>query len=894
MEACKKYSKDGEGLSGVETAKMKSFILKNYSGQVKIFTRLQMCKLLQPKLESGEIKIENSNLLISNPKSPQKKSPQKKSPQKKSPQKNISVPINKPTKKSTSRKYTKASIPVKITKTTESTKIRKTNINGLNIKLNLTDFKAYKKLQDFLDLYVVTTALNSETLNSQGIEFGKELKITTNDDDGRMINRMIFNYLKDVFDENKLEYNYDVISYDGARKQQPSGNNIAIYITKKYKYKKDNYGYIIPMGKAQPLIVEPNTPSITISKDFDVTLAILNNLLKDYQLDFDIKKYTENMVKCEIPEIIRILKNAILLSYAREGTEEYHIYEEDLLKAIENSKSKCAQIKKSEFGGINWEDVVGHEDIKRELDLSILQRVKNRELFKELDLPKASGIILYGPPGTGKTTLAKAIASEASLEFIYVQVSDIFGSLMGESEKAVKEIFQEARDKAPSIIFIDEIDSLFSSRSSGSRTNKHETHRNVTNLFLSEMDGINTNSLVFMIGATNMLENVDPAFLRPGRFDKKIMVGLPTDENKKKQLELGIKKISSKHINSIDVDYDEIVELTNGFTPADITGILDRLKEEIASHIILENRGMDITTEDLKIIIEEVRKEFHSRTVSLTRGSAVLPEIPKVYLNDIGGYENVKQLIRSTFIYPIQHADVYEKLGIKEYPGMVLYGPSGTGKTTFAKAIATESGLNFIQVRPSDVISSLTGESAKKVSKIFEMARASKPSLLYFDEMEALFSDRLAKSNQGNDIINQLLIEIDGVDSGGGVYLLGSTNLLGKLDPAVIRPGRFGLKIEIGLPDDDDRKDIIEYYINKTREDSGITFSGSVDEVVELTDKMSGAEIKEIFRLLKAKVARVEIEEGKVFKEIDSLEEEIEQVKATWKPEEKIDNPMYL
>ena len=237
-----------------------------------------------------------------------------------------------------------------------------------------------------------------------------------------------------------------------------------------------------------------------------------------------------------------------------------------------------------------------------------------------------------------------------------------------------------------------------------------------------------------------------------------------------------------------------------------------------------------------------VRQEIHERAIATVRGTSIQPSYLATKLYDIGGYEEAKELIRSIFIHPIQYPDLYARLGVNKVPGMILYGPSGTGKTSFARAIANESGLHFMQIRPSDVLNSLAGESVKKISVIFELARATKPSLLYFDEMDALFRIRSSSdAHHHGQIVNQLLIEIDGIENNKGIYLLGSTNMLDLIDPAVLRPGRFGLKVKIELPNEYDREQIIMYYINKLQSDN-IMFTGDLTTIIEQTNQMSGSE----------------------------------------------------
>lgn len=387
--------------------------------------------------------------------------------------------------------------------------------------------------------------------------------------------------------------------------------------------------------------------------------------------------------------------------------------------------------------------------------------------------------------------------------------------------------------------------------------------------------------------------------MRPGRFDRKILINLPNDEARRDIFRHYNKVFEDEKFQLEEIDYEQLINESCGFSPADIKGVVDRVKSKILDEYITSSVNIDdkiiISNNNFAEALKEVREEYHGRTIAALRGSSVMPVIPNVKLDDIGGYDSVKSIVKSTFIYPISHSDVFKQLGIEQFPGMILYGPPDTGKTTFAKAIATESGLNFIQVRPSDIITGYTGKSAKLVSRVFELARASKPSLLYFDEMEALFRDRNGSGSGSNEIINQLLIEIDGVESGNGVFLLGSTNLLDGIDPAVLRPGRFGLKVFLDLPNDEDRESIITYY-NSLVANDGIIINVDMGDLIESTQGMSGAEIQEIYRLLKTRIA-TEIIENKSFPKgnvkITDLKTEIEQVKKLWAKQES-SNHMYL
>lgn len=619
---------------------------------------------------------------------------------------------------------------------------------------------------------------------------------------------------------------------------------IKSYLSGKVVTMSNEPGLILSVTGPVVIIIAKNEPDeYTIKYDMEKSKGEkyegekyeeLRSKLSQFDFSFDIGEFYDSIASCnKLDQLMVSLK--ILSTYDKISKEKFI----EIFKRV-----SCKLIgKKSDDNSNSWESVIGVDDVIKEIKMSILNRNKYKEIYETLKLPKQSNILLYGPPGTGKTSIARAIANEASFNFTSIKSSDIFSRWVGESEKAVSNLFSKARESTPHILFFDEIDSILGS----SNDEMSQDAQRTINVLLTEMDGLSSNDGVYVIGSTNKIELIPDAFLRPGRFDKKILVNLPNEEAREKILKHYIGEIPTSNI-----DLKKVAKNISGFSPADIKGLINRIKEVKAGEIAENGGDISISQADIEKSIEIVRKEFHGRAISQTRKNAVMPEIPTIKLDDIGGYKKVKKIIRSNFIYPIKHPEIYEKLNIKEYPGLILYGPSGTGKTTFAKAIATEAGMNFIQIKPSDILNPMHGQDIKTISRVFELARSSKPAIMYFDEMETLFASRSGFMTGGSDIVTQLLIEMDGVEGGEGIYYLGSTNLIEKLDPAVVRSGRFGIKIEVGLPDSDDRREIIDVYM---RENTIINMEFKTEDLIALTYGMSGADIKEIFRRAKSILA---------------------------------------
>jgi len=494
-----------------------------------------------------------------------------------------------------------------------------------------------------------------------------------------------------------------------------------------------------------------------------------------------------------------------------------------------------------ETTGVTYEDIGGlHEELQRIREMIELP-LKHPELFRHLGIDPPKGVILYGPPGTGKTLIAKAIANETGAHFISINGPEIMSKFYGESEARLREVFQEAEQNAPSIIFIDELDAIAPKRSEVTG----EVERRVVSQLLALMDGLKGRGQVIVIGATNRIEAIDPALRRPGRFDREIRIGVPDRNGRKEILQIHTRRMPI----SEDVDLDEIADITHGFTGADLAALcreaamnalrrflprIDLEKEVIPAEIL----------EQLKVTREDFANALRMIQPSALR--EVILEIPNIKWEDVGDLQSVKQELKEAVEWPLKYPEVFKRLGIRPPRGILLYGPPGTGKTLLAKAVATESEANFISVKGPEVLSKWVGESEKAVREIFRKARETAPCIIFFDELDAIAPRRGLHADAGvtDRIVNQLLTEMDGIQTLKGVVVIGASNRPDILDPALLRPGRFDRVIFVPPPDVDGRYQIFQIH---TRE---MPLSDDVDlsKLAAMTEGYTGADIEAVCR----------------------------------------------
>ncbi|KAI9209218.1 P-loop containing nucleoside triphosphate hydrolase protein [Polychytrium aggregatum] len=449
------------------------------------------------------------------------------------------------------------------------------------------------------------------------------------------------------------------------------------------------------------------------------------------------------------------------------------------------------------------------------------------EKYTAIGLKPPRGLLLFGPPGTGKTLIARAVAAETGAHSIVVNGPEIISKFYGETEAKLRAVFEEAVDRAPSIVFIDEIDALCPNREESSS----ELEKRVVGTMLTLMDGASTSAegdRVVVIGATNRPNALDSALRRPGRFDREIEIGIPNAQHRHEILQALLRRIPH---DLTDNQLREIADVTHGYVGADLAAVLKEAGLKAIQRTVQDGGG-----QDLRIRYEEAMSALELVRPSTMR--EIMIEVPKVYWTDIGGQESVKQRLKEAIEWPLKHPHVFEYYGIKPPKGILLYGPPGCSKTLTAKALATEAKLNFIAVKGPELFSKWVGESEKAVQEIFKKARAASPSIVFFDEIDAIGVRRGGEDSVGDRVLSQLLGEMDGIEPLVNVTVVAATNRPDILDSALLRPGRFDRILYVAPPDLATRRDIFRIQLQKMPCAADV----DLDELAQLTQGFSGAE----------------------------------------------------
>jgi len=554
--------------------------------------------------------------------------------------------------------------------------------------------------------------------------------------------------------------------------------------------------------------------------------------------------------------------------------------------------------------GVTYEDIGGLKEELQKVREVIELPLKYPEIFQRLGIDPPKGVLLYGPPGTGKTLIAKAVANEIGASFFTINGPEIMSKYYGESEQRLREIFEEAKENSPSIIFIDEIDAIAPRRDEVTG----EVERRVVAQLLALMDGLEERGQVIVIGATNRIDAIDPALRRPGRFDREIEIGVPDREGRFEILQIhtrnmpiepeyridfvleALRSLYKQYtdrdiLEALQMTYDDVknfddkerireivkrnlpddivsdlereivramlrylADQTHGFVGADIEALCKEAAMKALRRYIPQ---IDMNSEELPLeLLESMRvifEDFKSalKEIEPSAMREVLVEVPKVTWNDVGGLEDVKREIVEAVEWPLKYPEKFKKFGIRPPKGVLLYGPPGTGKTLIAKAVANEADANFISIKGPELLSKWLGESEKAVRKIFKKARQVAPCIVFFDEIDAIAGMRGLEENRAVErVVNQLLTEMDGLEELEGVIVIGATNRPDIIDPALLRPGRFDRLVYVRPPDKRSRLAILKIHTKNMP----LAEDVDLEELADMTEGYVGADIEAVCR----------------------------------------------
>jgi transitional endoplasmic reticulum ATPase len=527
---------------------------------------------------------------------------------------------------------------------------------------------------------------------------------------------------------------------------------------------------------------------------------------------------------------------------------------------------------------VTYEDIGGLNDEIRKVREMIELPLRYPELFERLGVEAPKGVLLHGPPGTGKTLLAKAVASETNANFSSISGPEIMSKFYGESEGRLREIFDHAQENAPSVIFIDELDSIAPKREEVTG----EVEKRVVSQLLALMDGLQSRGKVVVIGATNRPNALDPALRRPGRFDRDIEIGVPNKDGR-----LQILQIHSRGMPlADDVDLKRLANITHGFVGAD----LEALSKEAALHALRKILPeIDFSADSVpasilnKIIVDMNDFQESLKEIEPSAMREVLVEVPNVKWDDIGGLKEVKEELQEAIEWPLKYPEIFEHMNTEPPKGVLLYGPPGTGKTLLAKAVANESEANFISIKGPELLSKWVGESEKGVRDVFRKARQASPTIIFFDELDSITPTRgggFGDSHVTERVISQILTELDGLEELKDVVVIGATNRLDMIDSALLRPGRFDKLLNVPVPDLEARKEILKIHLM----DKPLAKDVDVDKLAEKTEGYSGADIAALCNTASMLVIKDHITKSKT---VEKAKEKLKDLEISMKYFEK-------
>jgi len=536
--------------------------------------------------------------------------------------------------------------------------------------------------------------------------------------------------------------------------------------------------------------------------------------------------------------------------------------------AIEIREEPMKEI--SRVPSVSYEDIGGLKDEIKKIREMVELPMRHPELFEKLGIEPPKGVLIHGSPGTGKTLLAKAVANESDANFIYIGGPELVSKFVGESEEKLRQLFKQAEETAPTIIFMDEIDAIAPKREEATG----EVERRMVSQLLALMDGLKSRGNVIVIGATNRPNSIDQALRRPGRFDREIEIGIPDKNARKEILEIHTRNMPLAK----DVSLDNLASITHGYTGADVSLLAKEAAMKVLRRIL---PGINLEEETIspelleKLIVTQEDFLSAMREIQPSALREVFIEVPNVRWTEIGGLDKVKQRLKEAVELPLKKPEVFKHMGIRTPKGLLLYGPPGCGKTLLAKAVATESEANFISIRGPEIFSKWVGESEKAVREIFRKARMSAPCIIFIDELDAIAAVRGGDDGTrvGERVVNTLLLELDGLEELKNIIVIAATNRPDIIDPALLRPGRFDSFIEVPFPDDKTRLDILKVHTKKMPLANDVDFK----EINERLKGYSGADIEGVCR--EAGMNAIRINRDKV--NADDFEKAFSEVKAT-------------
>ncbi len=541
-------------------------------------------------------------------------------------------------------------------------------------------------------------------------------------------------------------------------------------------------------------------------------------------------------------------------------------------KTVVDVRPEPAESGESMMTVVTYDDIGGlREEINRVREMIELP-LRHPEVFGRLGIEPPKGVLLYGAPGTGKTLIARAVASEADAYFISITGPEIMSKFYGESEKRIRNLFKEAEQNAPSVIFVDELDAIAPKREEVTG----EVERRVVAQILSLMDGLKTRGKVVVIGATNRENALDPAIRRPGRFDREIEIGVPDRQGRKEILHIHTRGMPLDD----DVDLEPLADRTHGFVGADLEALCKEAAMSALRRVLPEiNLEEDMIPSNIldKLIVKREDFDLSLRSIEPSALREVLIEIPKVTWDDIGGLSETKRELKETIEWPLSYPETFKRLGISPPKGVLLYGPPGTGKTLVAKAVANESDANFISIKGPSVLSKWVGESEKAIRETFRKARQAAPSIIFLDELDAICPKRgaSADSHVSERMVTQLLTELDGLEELKDVVVIAATNRPDIIDPALIRPGRIDRQLLIEAPDRGERREVLEVHTRKMPLSDKI----DLDAIAGKTEGYVGSDLASVCREAAMLAIREDIEVNQVEKK--HFDEALEKIGAS-------------